>query len=179
MRLVFLKLLLVVVLGAPSEGSDRKFYAGPSIQYLYNSTPWLGDLISVGVEGGAKILGTSWGKIAVEGAFGLPVTSGTNDLVDGDWSVSWVTGSLAYRTPGRLFAKVNIGYSYTWFEFDPEYSYKSSESHGIVLGGALGYGVSDRFELLLDAWIISEFNDIDDEIVGHLSRYGFSCLARF
>lgn len=151
-------ILLFAALPEDAPASTR-FYVGPTVQYLHCSHDKMGDLANAGLYGGVIIVDENWGKLGIEADCARAIGDGAEDFPGEDWSLSWATASISYRTPERLFVKTNFGYSIVWFHHEPEWTYSSGSSTGTVSGFSIGYGIGSRSEILINLGVVGEFFD--------------------
>jgi len=168
--------VIVIVLAQPAFGTEFFGSAGP--RYIYNTEPRIGGHWALGGSLGVEPLDASWGKLALECDFGFPVSRGEASASTYEWEMSWLAGVGSVQTPGNVFARLNLAYLSYWVEIFKDPGPETVSDGGFLLGGAVGWAVSEKLSVVVDAWPLMSAS-IDWEKSGKFYRFGASMVVRF
>jgi len=168
--------LLIVVCAIDAEAQGSAVNIGPSVHLHHNSHPDYDAMYCVGLQGYARILSRGWGEISFMGDVGRPVSSGSSSYNDGEWSMSWASGGLSYRTPSRIYCRGFCGYTYEWMRFVPEDRYYSGGTEGLTGGLGVGFAVKSNIEVQVDVRIMAKYSSCSGDEEGYIYRFGVGGL---
>lgn len=140
---------LISLLFISQPATCVEFYAGPSLHLVNATSDQFGEHLGIGGYGGANLLQFGWGSLGIELDGGLPISSGNRPQVGGDWSISWLSAGLYYRTPRRLFLKARLSYQYIWYRTEIGSTVHRDDDGGDTVSLGLAYMVSEGGELSL------------------------------
>jgi len=167
---------IICLVSRPVQGTE--FYGSLGPRYIVSSSPNVGDHWGFGGSLGLGLHSAPWGAVSFEGDFGVPVSSGAETSSANEWDISWVSASGSYQSPGKIFAKVNMGYLNYWVNIQKDPGSDSIQGGGFTFGGGIGWRASEKVSVTLDVWPMASVS-LNGEEAGYIYKIGASAVVRF